>query len=69
MDHFETSEIKRHKDGSINTAHYTAIGRRERAKHARIIAGHMIFRQRKIFTGGKLVFPWTFANLKPADAV
>ena len=38
MQQYETPEIKRRPDGSIDTAHYFKIGRQERADQARALA-------------------------------
>ena len=38
MQQYETPEIKRRPDGSIDTAHYINIGRQERADQARALA-------------------------------
>ena len=38
MQQYETPEIKRRPDGSIDTAHYMKIGRQARADQARILA-------------------------------
>jgi len=38
MQPYETPEIKRRPDGSIDTAHYMKIGRQERADQARTLA-------------------------------
>ncbi len=37
MQHYETPQIKRRPDGSIDTAHYIKIGRQERADQARAL--------------------------------
>ena len=46
MQKFETPEIKRRPDGSIDTAHYMEIGRQERADQARILAQAALPRRR-----------------------
>lgn len=38
MQEYQTPEIKRRPDGSIDTAHYIKIGRQERADQARAFA-------------------------------
>ena len=38
MQQYETPEIKRRPDGSIDTAHYLKIGRQERADQAYALA-------------------------------
>lgn len=38
MQRYETPEIKRRPDGSIDTAHYIKTGRQERADQARTLA-------------------------------
>lgn len=38
MQQFETPKIKRHADGSIDTAYYMKIGRQERADQVRKLA-------------------------------
>ena len=46
MQPYETSEIKRRPDGSIDTAHYMEIGRQERADQARTLAKMAIPKRR-----------------------
>jgi len=48
MQHIETPKIKRHPDGSIDTAYYMKIGRQERADQARELS-KMAKPKRKIF--------------------
>ncbi|GGE52224.1 hypothetical protein [Actibacterium pelagium] len=69
MENFEVSDIKRHKDGSINTAHYMAIGRRERALQARFIAKKLLAMRRMLIVGKTLAFPWAYANRENVKAV
>lgn len=49
MTDFETPPIKRRADGSIDTAHYMAIGRQCRADQARGIAKSVLPR-RKVYS-------------------
>jgi len=46
MQRYETQEIKRRPDGSIDTAHYIKIGRQERADQARALAKSAMSKQR-----------------------
>jgi len=46
MQRYETPEIKRRPDGSIDTAHYIKIGRQERADQARTLVGAVIPKRR-----------------------
>tara|TARA_R110002124_G_C8669838_1_gene491116 strand:+ start:103 stop:327 length:225 start_codon:yes stop_codon:yes gene_type:complete len=46
MQKYETPEIKRHPDGSIDTAHYMKIGRQERADQARKLAKAVVPKRR-----------------------
>jgi hypothetical protein len=46
MQQYETPEIKRRPDGSIDTAHYMKIGRQERADQARALAKMAIPKRR-----------------------
>jgi hypothetical protein len=59
MQQYETSEIKRRPDGSIDTAHYMAIGRQERADQAHTLA-KMAVPKRRTFS---LRF-WSFRALE-----
>ncbi|WP_375253843.1 hypothetical protein [Yoonia sp.] len=47
MQPYETPEIKRRPDGSIDTAHYMKIGRQERADQARTLAKMAAPKRRK----------------------
>lgn len=46
MQHYETPEIKRRPDGSIDTAYYMKIGRQERAHQARALSKMAIPKRR-----------------------
>ena len=46
MQQYETPEIKRRPDGSIDTAHYMIIGRQERADQAHALAKMAIPKRR-----------------------
>ncbi len=49
MQRIDTSDIKLRPDGSIDTAHYMAIGRQRRAEQAQLMAKGM-FPKRKRFS-------------------
>jgi hypothetical protein len=46
MQQYETPEIKRRPDGSIDTAHYMKTGRQERAEQARLLSKKAIPKRR-----------------------
>ena len=46
MQHYDTPEIKRRPDGSIDTGHYMKIGRQERANQARELSKMAIPKRR-----------------------
>ena len=49
MQSYDTPEIKRRPDGSIDTAHYMKIGRQERADQASTLA-KMAMPKRRVFS-------------------